>query len=82
MTKKKITDPLKKEWDEKKGKVTRSCKVCQKPFQAEHWKQIICKEELCKKYALRYAHVRASHKRWVEVVEEAKKAGLKPTFSF
>ena len=82
MTKKKVTDPLKLEWDEKKGKVSRLCKVCQKAFVAEHWKQTICKEELCKKYAFRYAHVRASYKRWVEVVNEVKKAGLKPAFSF
>ncbi len=82
MIKKKVTDPLKLEWDEKKGKVSRICKVCQKPFIAKHWKQTICKEEICKKYAFRYAHVKASYKRWLEVVEEAKKAVLKPTFSF
>ncbi len=82
MTKKKTTDPLKIEWDEKKGKVIRNCKVCTKPFTVEHWKQTLCKEDLCKQYAFRYAHVRASHKRWVEIVGEAKKAGLKPTFAF
>lgn len=82
MTKKKTTDPLKLEWDAKNGKVTRSCKVCQKAFTAEHWKQTLCKEELCKDYSFRFAHFKASNKRWLEIVEIVKKAGLKPAFAF
>lgn len=82
MTKKKITDPLKLEWDKNKGNVTRPCKVCKKPFKAKHWKQTLCEEKLCKEYSFRYAHVRASHKRWVEIVKEVEKAGLKPSFAF
>jgi hypothetical protein len=82
---KKITDPLKIEWDEKKGKVTRTCKVCQKSFQATHWKQTVCSKEkgnICHEYSFRYAHVRASHKRWDEIVKAIQKAGLKPSFAF
>jgi Zn ribbon nucleic-acid-binding protein len=79
---KKITDPLKKEWDAKKGIVDRVCPVCQETFRAEHWRQTNCKKELCVKYAFRFSHVRASYKRWSEVVEEVKKAGLKPSFDF
>lgn len=79
---KKITNPLKKEWDEKKGNVTRVCPVCQESFRAEHWRQTNCRKELCIKYAFRYSHVRASYKRWLEVVEEVNKAKLKPSLTF
>lgn len=82
MTKKKVTDPLKLEWDAKKGKVTRTCRVCLKPFAVTHWKQTICEEPVCKDYSFRFAHIRASYKRWEEIVKDVKALGLKPSFAF
>ena len=82
MTKKVVTDPLKIEWDEKKGVVTRTCKVCGNKFKAEHWKQSICKEPICKDYSFRYAHVRASVKRWDDIVKQVDALGMKPAFTY
>lgn len=76
----KVTDPLKIEWDKKKGNVTRKCPVCQKSFKAEHWKQTICNNSggLCKEYKRRKYYYEANKKRFDEIVLKVKKAGYKP----
>ena len=77
-----LIDPLKLEWDKNKGKLTRNCKVCQKPFKVEHWRQTTCKETTCKEYSFRFAHIKASFKRWEDIVKQVKALGFKPSFTF
>jgi len=69
--------PLKKEWDKNKGKVTRKCRVCLKEFDAKHWRQTLCEDELCKELAFRKSHLEASKRRWEQSLKKAKAKGIK-----
>ena len=69
--------PLKKEWDDNKGKFNRNCRVCLKDFPVKHWRQTLCEEAFCKEGGFRKSHFIASKKRWEQWLKRAKKKGIK-----